>query len=463
MNPQMPESVDVVVVGGGMSGLCASIAALEEGATVITLEKGTRFGGSMLLSQGFIWTFLDMHLLKRSVPEGDESLQGLIIEEADAARTWLSGQGVELGPEEGFMGFGRGRSAQPPQLTDALVNRVRRLGGHLCLDAPMLALCSDEGRVRGVRIGTSGGQTTVRSDAVVLATGGFQGNAELLTRYVTRHADKLYLRANPWSTGDGLLAAQALGAATTPYMNTFYGHALVAPPARISPFQFLEASQRYGPSAVALNLDGRRFTDESAGTGEEWLNQEIAQQDQATAAYVIDSAIAEIPPQSLEFPLTRVVVDRARDLGGPVVVADSLEELCLRMADWGIPHERSLRTLLAYNAAISTGKGLCPSRESNRLALTHPAFTAVLVRAGITFTCGGLLVDNDMRVLRQARSSSALPLAAALSDEFVWGYVNGLYAAGCDVGGVSNYGYVGGLVTALVTGRRAGTTAVTDR
>jgi hypothetical protein len=246
-------------------------------------------------------------------------------------------------------------------------------------------------------------------------------------------------------------------------MNTFYGHTLVAPPARISPFQFLEATQRYGPSAVALNLDGRRFTDESAGSGEEWLNQEIAQQEQATAVYVIDSAIAEIPPISLEFPLTRVVVERARDLGGPVVTADTLEELSLRMADWGIPHQRSLKTLRDYNSAINSGSDLSPSRASNRSALTHPAFTAVLVRAGITFTCGGLLVDTDMRVLSRASSSATLPLAAALPDEFVWGYVNGLYAAGSDVGGMSNYGYIGGLAPALVTGRRAGTTAAADR
>jgi len=54
-------------------------------------------------------------------------------------------------------------------------------------------------------------------------------------------------------------------------------------------------------------------------------------------------------------------------------------------------------------------------------------------------------------------------LAAALPDEFVWGYVNGLYAAGSDVGGMSNYGYIGGLAPALVTGRRAGTTAAADR
>lgn len=462
MNPDLPESVDVVVVGGGMSGLCASIAALEEGATVITLEKGTRFGGSMLLSQGFIWNFLDTRRLKRVVPDGDESLQELIIEEADAARRWLESQGVQLGPEVGFMGSARGRTAQPPQLTDALVKRVRQLGGYLCLDTPMLALRGDEGHVRGVRIATNGGQRMVRSNAVVLASGGFQGNAELLSRYVTRNADKLYLRANPWSTGDGLLAAQALGAANTPYMNTFYGHTLVAPPARISPFQFLEATQRYGSSAVALNLSGNRFTDESGGSGEEWLNQEIAQQEQATAAYIIDSVIAEIPPLSLEFPLTRVVVERAGGLGGPVVEADTLEELCLRMADWGMPYQRSLETLLDYNAAISSGSELFPSRVSNRLALKHPVFTAVLVRAGITFTCGGLLVDTDMRVLSRQRSCSALPLAIGLTDEFIWGYIDGLYAAGSDVGGISNSGYVGGLLPALVTGRKAGTKAATE-
>ncbi|MDF2463361.1 MAG: Fumarate reductase/succinate dehydrogenase flavoprotein-like protein, partial [Ramlibacter sp.] len=150
-------------------------------------------------------------------------------------------------------------------------------------------------------------------------TGGFQGNAELLGRYVSPHAQHMYLRANPWSTGDGLLAALDAGAATTPALDTFYGHAMTAPPARFGADRFQEMSHKYGPMAVAINLDGRRFADESAGTGEETLNIAVARQQNATAAYVFDAATADRPYEA--GPLARVIVERARQAGGHVVQA----------------------------------------------------------------------------------------------------------------------------------------------
>lgn len=91
--------------------------------------------------------------------------------------------------------------------------------------------------------------------------------------------------------------------------------------------------------------------------------------------------------------------------------------------------------------------------------MAQPPFTAALVRAAITFTCGGLAVDLDMRVLRRAASISLLPLVKAPADELQVGTVPGLFAAGCDVGGVSGRSYMGGLAQALVTGLVACTQA----
>jgi hypothetical protein len=82
------------------------------------------------------------------------------------------------------------------------------------------------------------------------------------------------------------------------------------------------------------------------------------------------------------------------------------------------------------------------------------------VRSAITFTCGGLATDLDMRVLRRAATVSTLPLVTAPADELSTAAIGGLYAAGCDVGGFSTNGYLGGLAQALVTGRMAGTAAL---
>ena len=453
------ERVDVVVVGAGMAGLCASVAALEAGARVLTLDKGSRPGGSMLLSGGLIWTFADKARLRREMADGDASLQELVVEAFDESLEWLARQQVPLGAEQAFMWHGRGRVTAPASMTEALLSRLTALGGELRLNTPLVELKADGGAVRALRAATDQGGLEVQASAFVLATGGFQGNAELLARYVTPHAHRLYLRANPWSTGDGLLAATAAGAAVTPWLDTFYGHALAAPPARFGPREFLDVTQRYGQIAVALNTDGRRFADESAGTGEESLNQAIARQPDATAVYVVDAAIAEMSYFGAAPP--RVAIERAQERGGPVVRARRLEELCERLGGWGLPAPTALESLRSYNAAITAGSpaALWPPRHKNHFPLAVPPFSAVLVRPGITFTGGGLAVGTTMRVMQRASSNSLLPLVRCRDNEYQAGYVGRLYAAGCDVGGISGRGYLGGLATALVTGRIAGQAA----
>ncbi len=458
----MNAQIDAVVVGAGMAGLCAAVAAAEAGQTVTVIEKGTRPGGSMALSHGFIWTFKEMHQLRSEMPDGDRELQELVVEQCADGRDWLQRQGVRLSPEEAFAGFGWGQLMEPAQLIQALLGRAADLGVTIRLRTPMRELIVEDGRVCGVRVRTEEQVESIEADRVILTTGGFQGNAELLRRYVTPYAEDMYLRANPWSTGDGLLAALAAGAALTPHLGTFYGHAVVAPPARFGPLQLLEATQRYGPWSVALNLNGARFTDESAGTGEEWLNQQIARQPRATAVYVLDAAISEMSPGAIGLPITRVIIDRARAFGGPVVTAPTLEQLCQVLGRWGIPPDRALDSIIRFNQQLHSndGSGLSPARIGSRFEIKTPPFTAVLVRAGITFTCGGLAVDAAMRVLEQASTNSLLPLVTARAEEFVWSHIDGLYAAGSDVGGLSNSGYLGGLASALVTGRLAGTCQV---
>ncbi|MBC5782342.1 FAD-dependent oxidoreductase [Ramlibacter sp. USB13] len=452
-------AADVLVLGGGMSGLCAALAAAEQGARVLVLEKGNRFGGSMALSNGIVWSFSRSEDVRERLAEGDAALQDLVVEQLPSGLDWLVAHGVQLQPTQYYFGYGHGRPASGPQMAAALCDAIRARGGVLVSSAGVQQLLVRDGDVIGARAFGAEGVIEATSRSVVLATGGFQGNAELLARHVSPHAEHMYLRANPWSTGDGLLAALDAGAATTSALDTFYGHAMTAPPARFGADRFQEMSHKYGPMAVAINLHGRRFADESAGTGEETLNIAIARQQDATAAYVFDAATADRPYEA--GPLARVIVERARQAGGPVVQADTLEALAARMQEWGFPPREVLRTLREFNAAMEAGEGalLHPPRRGEPYAVTKPPFTAALVRAAITFTCGGLSVDLDMRVLRRAASVSMLPLVKAPADELQVSAIPGLFAAGCDIGGVSGRSYMGGLAQALVTGRVAGTQA----
>jgi len=308
-----------------------------------------------------------------------------------------------------------------------------------------------------------GEERTIGAAAVVLASGGFQGNPDLVQRYITPYAESVYVRGNPWSTGDGLLAATEIGAALGTGLGNFYGHAMAAPPARIGPLQMMEATQRYGNWSIALNTLGLRFADESAGTGEEVLDQAIARQPDATAVYVIDAAIGRREAAWEHNPLAHVMVDRAAAIGGPVVRAATLEELCAGLQAWGIPGAVALRTIREYNAAIEGGEadGLLPPRREVRLPIAEPPFSAVLVRASITFTTGGLAVDPDMAVLRRTASSSPMPLSIARANEYLMEPIAGLFAAGADISGVHHVGYMGGLATAMSTGRIAGASAAT--
>jgi succinate dehydrogenase/fumarate reductase flavoprotein subunit len=455
--------VDVVVCGAGLAGLSAAVSALDGGASVTLIEKAPRIGGSTALSGGLVWTFADLTAFEAAIPDGNPVLQALVHDRLDVDREWLTTHGAVFRPMETVFGYGRGQRSDPPQVLDALLGTFRARGGELVVDTALdrLAVDGDTGAVTGLRtVDGSGAARTRRADAVILATGGFQGNPELLRRYVAHAPGTLYLRASGWSTGDGFLAATAAGAAATPGLETFYGHALPSAPARMRPLDFRDASQIYGEKAVAVNLHGIRFADESAGTGEESLNQALARQPECRGFYIVDARVAaeEARPGRR---LTRVAIEWARDRGAPVVTGGTIAELADALAGCGVPSGTVRRTLEEFNAACAAGRAgqLTPPRTRNAEGLLHPPYTAVGVKAAITFTMGGLAVDEHARVLRRAGGSSPMAGFITEPEDFREVPVPGLYAAGCDVGNVSNGGYAGGLATALVTGRAAGSHA----
>jgi len=461
----------VIVCGGGMAGLAAALSALEAGAEVILFEKAPEVGGTTLLSGGLIWTFADFSVLREQIPLGDAQLQWLVCDTIDASREWLMEQGVRFGPFKTRPDNVQARSIEPAQAISALLEKFKRLGGTVVCRAGMEGLVFIEDAVRGVRTVQDGRAHETRGAAVVLATGGFQGNPELVSRYIVRDAGNLVLRANPWSTGDALVAAASVGADLSSGLNTFYGHALPAPPARLSSMEFQGATQHCGRHSVAINLLGQRFADESEGRGEEILNQQLAMQPRGRGFYILDQGMLDAPPFEGDERLNGQIVDRARKAGAPLVEADTLEALCDGLGGHGVPAAVLLDELKRFNELILSDRAdfLRPSRRRYRTALCHPPFIAVGVQAGITCTLGGLRVDEQMRVVRRAGSSSgyaAPPVTRAYTEEqgpvlaiggdYRQTTIDGLYAAGCDVGNISNFHYMGALAIALTTGRIAG-------
>ena len=260
---------DLVVAGAGMAGLSAAARARELGADVALFEKGDRAGGAMLLSSGVVWRHRDFERFRAEAPGGDPELQRLVFDRLDRDLAWLESLGARATERETGNPRTTGLRFDTGSLTGAL---VRAAGGGLRLGAPLREL--------------PGGVP------VVLATGGFAADRELVREHITPEADELMLRSTRWSTGDGLRLGRAAGAEPSAGLDEFYGRNMPAPPARVRERDFVPLSQLYARYATVVNERGEEH---AAST---WSEVEVAQwtarQPRARAWYRVDrSALGE--------------------------------------------------------------------------------------------------------------------------------------------------------------------------
>ena len=433
----------IVVAGAGMAGLVTAVAAQESGAEVVLLEKGPAPGGSLALSGGTLWCARTVDDLRRLVPRGNAELGRVLVEDFPAGVEWLIALGVSLAPLKTLPD----RTVYlmepgPGAFITHMAERFQSGGGTLlCNSAATELLWSDEGEVSGVSVRTNGGaRQSIACDRVILTTGGFQANPEMLARYFGRWSDRLILRSNPRSTGDGWQMAQALNAAPSRAMGSFYGHLLPAPLAQVPTHDFIAYTQYHSEQGVLVNLRGQRFTDESLG--DETNAQAVARQPEALAVLIYDDTVYRtyaVRPAGGGARASDTFYE-SQALGAPAAVASSLEELADAMQAHGLHGPSLLATLREYNQAVQDQRaaGLAIPRRANPNPVSKPPFYALGVIPGITFTLGGLQINTDGQVLDRG------------------GYpIPGLYAAGADAGGIHNERYAGGLCLGLVFGRRA--------
>lgn len=449
--------MSVLVLGGGMSGLCAALAATEAGVEVTVLEAGPHPGGSMRLSGGLVWAPRDLATARRYIPKGDPMLQELLVTSLPDAWEWLERHDLPLGDEvdclKDDMGRGRmlglGSSAARGPFAEALADRLAP-SGRVVTGTTVTELTRDVGGwvVTG---DVDGAAQTWRADAIVAATGGFQNSLPLLGRFVTPTPNRLFVRSNRVSAGTGLTLLQKHGAALSNGMSSFYGHSLpYLAGGEIQPGDFIPASQYYSDYTLAINLWGLRFTDESLGVLDEHNAQLGARQPESRYFLVFDEGIRQRHVSThagLPGVLGSQVSDRltfVEELGGTVHRADSLEGLAELLETEGVPPENFLDTVRQYNQTSDPVRALFPPRLRDHEPLVAPPYYAVSCVAAITYTMGGLRVGSDLAVLD--RTGRPVP---------------GAFAAGADAGGVFQDVYGGGLAWALVSGRRAGLSAAT--
>jgi succinate dehydrogenase/fumarate reductase flavoprotein subunit len=239
-----------------MAGLCAGARARELGASPVVYEKGTRAGGSMLLSSCVIWRFREWDDFRSECPTGDERLQRTVWEQLDDGIAWLESLGAPVVRHETGNPRTIGKRFDPHGLTETLVRAAR-----------------------DVRLG----ETT--AEPTILATGGFQGDPGLVREHIRPDAD-LRLRANPWSAGDGMRLALERGGELSAGLDEFYGRNM--PDADFTEQQFVPLAQLYGRVARVFNERGEEFFEGEVSWSENDLVQATARQPGARAWYLLD-------------------------------------------------------------------------------------------------------------------------------------------------------------------------------
>ena len=488
-------SPHVVVVGAGNAALCAALAAREAGADVTVLEKAPREergGNTFFAGGGFRFPYDDLDTLRpilgdlsdseaarvdvgaypvsqfrtdlARVTDGliDDRLAHTLVHQALPTMTWLRDQGVhwvlmygrQAHDVDGTLRFYGGMVVEAvgggEGLSDSLFDAAERAGVSVRYESKATALLRSGRRITGVVVATTDSDEDLVADAVVLAAGGFEANAEMRARYLGPGWDLAKVRGSRFNTGDAIRAAIDAGA--QPYGHWSGAHAVAwdlnAPPTGNRAVGDLYQKHSY-PYGLVVNLNGDRFLDEGA--------------DLRNYTYAKYGAAILAQPHRVAFQLfDQKAVPLLRDEYRIRQITKAEASTFPALAETlGIDAPGLTRTILDYNAACPSPdahdrfnpsaldglatQDLHPPKSNWALPLDAPPYLGFAVTCGITFTFGGLKID---------------PVSAAVLDTEDRPLV-GLYAAGELVGGLwfNNYAGGSGLMAGAVFGRLAGISA----
>lgn len=458
----LTERQDAAVIGGGIAGLVTANRLAQLGIDVVVLEQGreehylcnTRYtGGTFHLC--LLNIMKDESTLKQAIIAltggfVSETLAAALALDGRRAVRWLRDEGIRFmkasgadvhswvlsPPSRNRPGLDWKGRAGDVLLRTLEANLIRR-GSSVQRNTRALSLIIEGGVCKGVVAQQGEHDVRYLANAVVIADGGFQGNAALVKQYICAYPERLKQRGAGTGRGDGVEMAMAIGAKLVG-MDGFFGHVMSRDAMtndKLWPYPYGDSLATAG---IVVGPTGERFADE--GRGGVYLANAIAGlADPFSATIIFDHAIWEGPARHGFIPAN----PHLPAVGGTLIRADNLEGLARELH---IPPSGLVDTVQAYNAAISSDKlkSLAPprltSRYSARPIATAP-FYGIPACAGITNTMGGIAINEHSQALR--KDDSAIP---------------GLYVAGAATGGLEGgpeLGYVGGLTICGVTGLRA--------
>ena len=298
----------------------------------------------------------------------DPMLCELLVSRSRPTMRWMQGQGVRFMPIwgrqayriDGRFKFWGGLTVEAwgggPGLVEALRKAAEARGVTLIFQARATELLADDDGVHGVRAKIAGRTHDIRAKAVVLASGGFESNAEWRTRYLGPGWDLAKVRGTRFNTGDGIRMALDIGAA--PAGNWSGCHA-VGWDRNAPEFGDLEVGDGFQkhsyPLGIMLNADGQRFVDEGA----DFRNYTYAKYGR-----VILGQPGQFAWQVFDAKVLPLLRDEYRIKRATRVRADTLEELAAKLED--VDAAKALATIHGFNAAVETAIPFDPNVKDGR-------------------------------------------------------------------------------------------------
>lgn len=446
---------DIVVVGGGAAGLTAGIRAIQEGKSVVLLEKTGMTGGASAMAgagtkaTGSTWAKEDgstetkedlvAAMLKNGHEKNHLPTLELFADTLGTAFDWLVAEDGAAVPYKRsgtgtYSGEGRGAG-----VVKNLTAKFEELGGTLMLSTPATELLIEEGTVVGVKAEGNGKAYTINAKAVILASGGYGANDEL----VPQEYKAFVYAGHAGAQGDAIAMVEPLNAdlISMELINTQPNSMIL--PSGLGQYCNPGVSKAYAAGGFMVNQDGVRFTNES---GNAWnIMQDMKKN---TVQYLVmdqaafDGFNAGMTASNI-YTMEDVETWIQNDYDGQPVMkqAATLEELAAKL---GVPADAVKASAKAFNEVAAT-EGTDEFGRTIKAAQSEEGpYYALQMHIRYYASLGGLHINDGMQVLNV--NQEAIP---------------GLYAAGEVVGGLEGDVYMGGTLFAwaICSGHNAGAAA----
>ena len=437
---------EIVIVGAGGAGMTAAIMAQQAGKDFVILEKMPYVGGNTTKATGGM-NAAETHYQKEQGIEdsvelfaadtmkgghdiNDPELVRTLAEQSAGAIDWLDSIDAPL-PKISFSGGASTNRIHAPAdgsavgnfLVDQFSAKLKELGVDVMLNTTATELIMEDGKIAGVKAEGKEAVYTIKAKAVILATGGFGANLDMIADYRPDLRGTVTTNA-PGATGDGIMMAQAVGAAVVDIEQI-----QLHPTVEQTTSMLITESVR-GDGAILVNQSGHRFTNELL-TRDAVSAAELAQEGQY--AYIIFDQHLRDNLKAIEKYVKN----------GLTVQADTIEELARKLDIY--PYFLTM-TMNQWNEAVASQNdaafGRTTGMENN---LTTPPYYAIQIAPGIHHTMGGVKINTSAQVIDT--NGSAIP---------------GLFAAGEVTGGVHGGNRLGGNAVAdiVIFGRIAAESAI---